>query len=166
MIFLTVGTTKFHFNRLLKAVDEVLTGFEKPESLMVQKGTSDYRFKYKKKDVFGEISFENMVSSMKKARVIICHGGPATIFLALKHGRNKPLVVPRSKEFGEHVDNHEVYFAQFLKRRGEAEAVLPQEDLLLKIAKYLRRPKRHQRKKRIVASSKLIEKLTDYTHEE
>lgn len=163
MIFLTVGTTKFPFNRLLKAVDSAMIDFKKKESLIVQKGVSVYQFQYKKADVFQEVPFGKMIDFLKKSRQVICHGGLATVFLALKYGRNKPLVVPRTKKFDEHVDDHQIFFARFLKKREGMEVVFPQEDLPFRIKKYLYQPKKFGRKKETVPSKKLIKKLIDYT---
>lgn len=164
MIFVTVGTTSFPFDRLLRAVDEVVSDSEKDEKLVVQQGVSEYQFKYPKTKTSKEQPFDKMISYMKKARVIITHGGPATIFLALKYGRNKPLVVPRAKKFREHVDNHELFFAKFLKRKGKIEAVFPEKDLPLEIKEYFRLPVESGVERKIVASGGLIKKLIDYTN--
>ncbi|HUS60175.1 MAG TPA: glycosyltransferase [Nevskiaceae bacterium] len=163
MIFITVGTTKFPFTRLLKAVDKVMMNFKKKEKLVVQAGTSDYQFQHQNAQVFREVPFDKMVAFLKKSRQIICHGGPATIFLALKYGKNKPLVVPRTKKFGEHVDNHEVFFARFLKKKKKVAVVLPQEDLALKLKESFGHPIRSQGKKEIKPAKKLIKKLIKLT---
>ncbi len=163
MIFVTVGTTRFPFNRPLKAVDEVMANFREGEKLMIQKGTAHYRFKYSNVEIVSELPFDKMIDFFKKSRVAICHGGPITIFLALKYGRNKPLVAPRSKEFGEHVDDHQVFFVRCLKQRGLVEAVFPDEDLALKIADYLKHPERLKTRKKLLPSRTLIEKLISYT---
>jgi UDP-N-acetylglucosamine transferase subunit ALG13 len=53
---------------------------------------------------------------MSRARIIITHGGPASIMQALAHG-TIPIVVPRQAEFGEHVDNHQCRFAEKMSDR-------------------------------------------------
>jgi len=164
MIFMTVGTTKFPFDRLLKAVDEVMLKLQTKEELIVQKGETNYQFKYPKTQVFKEIPFDKMISYLKKARVVVTHGGPATIFLALKHSRNKPLVVPRYKDAGDHVDNHQVFFSEFLKKKGLIEAVFPQENLVERIKNYMLKPKSLTKNKKYHSSKEnLVEKLVNYT---
>lgn len=53
---------------------------------------------------------------LKQARLIITHGGPATIYQSLYLGR-KPWVVPRMKRYHEHVNDHQLLFAQYLHKK-------------------------------------------------
>lgn len=163
MIFVTVGTTRLPFNRLLQAVDQEMLSRDLREKLVVQKGTSKYEFQYRCTDCFPELSPKQMVYYFRRARIIITHGGPATIFLALNYGRNNPLVVPRAKKFGEHVDEHEVFFTQFLKTQGEIKVVFPHEDIYLRIRDYLHHPEKSWIKHKSRPSKKFIKKLTDFT---
>lgn len=48
---------------------------------------------------------------------IIAHAGPGTVRDAVAFER-PVVVVPRLPEYGEHIDKHQVRFAQFLERRG------------------------------------------------
>lgn len=78
MIFITLGSQKFQFNRLLKAVDKLYTN----EEIMAQIGYSDYlpkNYKYKKFLDRDEFSYY-----MKKADIVITHGGTGAIMGALK----------------------------------------------------------------------------------
>lgn len=163
MIFVTVGTTMFPFNRLLQAVDEVMRKQAEKERLVVQSGTSKYKFRYPYTNIFPELSFDKMIYYFKKARVIITHGGPATIFLALKYGKNKPLVVPRSKKLGEHVDDHQIFFAKYLEKKSLIKTVFPQENLAERIEKYIQAPEKLLSEKRIPTARKLVDRLIEYT---
>jgi UDP-N-acetylglucosamine transferase subunit ALG13 len=49
--------------------------------------------------------------------LVVAQGGPGGIFEARARGR-LPLVVPRSGDLGEHVDNHQKMFAAVLEQRG------------------------------------------------
>lgn len=53
---------------------------------------------------------------MKRARVIICHGGPGTIYQSLSFGKI-PWVLPRQRKYKEHLTDHQLSFCQFMKRR-------------------------------------------------
>lgn len=105
MVFITVGSQKFQFNRLLKAVDELIGKKIISEEVFAQTGASDYipqNYNYKNflnRDEFAELS--------GKAEVVITHGGTGAIIGAVKKGK-RVIAVPRLAEFGEHVDNHQI----------------------------------------------------------
>jgi UDP-N-acetylglucosamine transferase subunit ALG13 len=61
---------------------------------------------------------EELVEAISQAGVVVTHGGPATIALARAHGK-VPLVVPRLKAEGEHVDDHQVWYARKLAEQQE-----------------------------------------------
>lgn len=108
MIFITLGSQKFQFNRLLKAVDEL----NLKEEIFAQIGYSDYipkNFKYKRFMDRNEFS-----SYINKSDVIITHGGTGAIMGALKKGK-KVIAVPRLSEYGEHVDDHQLQIIEEFK---------------------------------------------------
>ena len=105
MIFVTLGSQKFQFNRLLKALDEQVASGKINDEIFAQIGASDYRpqnFQYKdflNRDEFAEWQ--------EKAEIEITHGGTGAIIGAVKKGK-KVIAVPRLKKFGEHVDDHQL----------------------------------------------------------
>lgn len=114
MIFVTVGTHEQPFNRLIQEVDHLVeTGVIK-EEVFIQTGYSTYEPKFCQWSRL--ISFDQMSEFMQKADIIITHGGPATFMSAIANGK-KPIVVPRQEKFGEHVNDHQVDFAQQVKER-------------------------------------------------
>lgn len=163
MIFLTVGTTKFQFNRLIQAVDETLINLKLREDLIIQNGASDYRVLYNKTRIYKEIPYNWMIEYFSKVRVTITASGPATIFLALKYGKNKPLVVPRSSKLGEHVDEHEVLFSQFLRKEAKVTVVLPSENIKTIVSRYLQLPDNNTDKGEVTVSPGLIKGLASLT---
>lgn len=111
MIFVTVGSQKFQFNRLLKAVDELMEKGLVSDEVYAQTGYSDYKprhYKYKRflnRDEFAEMEAE--------ADIVITHGGTGAIIGAVKKGK-KVIAVPRLSRYGEHVDDHQLQLiAQF-----------------------------------------------------
>ena len=101
MIFVTLGSQKFQFNRLLKAVDELDTD----EEIFAQIGYSDYRpqnYKYKE-----FLDREEFAAWEQKADIVITHGGTGAIIGAVKKGK-KVIAVPRLAKYGEHVDDHQI----------------------------------------------------------
>lgn len=108
MIFITLGSQKFQFNRLLEAADELKTS----EEIFAQIGYSDYKPQnYKYKEFLDRDEFSKVMSN---ADIVITHGGTGAIISALKKGK-KVIAVPRLKEFGEHVDNHQVQLTSQFK---------------------------------------------------
>lgn len=110
MIFCTVGTHEDPFDRLIRALD-ALPG---DEPVHIQSGYSTFaptRCVAQAMMPFGQIQ-----SSMKAARIVVSHGGPASIMQAFSHGK-VPIVVPRQSAFGEHVDDHQARFARKIADR-------------------------------------------------
>lgn len=114
MIFVTVGTHEQSFNRLIEEVDCLKKENTITEDVFVQIGFSSYEPKYCRWKRI--ISYDEMNYFMKEASIIICHGGPATFMGAIANGK-KPIVVPRQEEFREHVNNHQLEFAQLVEKR-------------------------------------------------
>lgn len=114
MIFVTVGTHEQPFNRLIKEVDRLVeTGVIK-DDVFIQTGYSTYEPKFCKWSSL--ISFDKMNELMEISDIIITHGGPATFMSAIANGK-KPIVVPRQEKYDEHVNDHQVDFAQQIKER-------------------------------------------------
>jgi UDP-N-acetylglucosamine transferase subunit ALG13 len=66
-----------------------------------------------------------MSAAVSQASVVITHGGPATVALCRSCGKI-PIVVPRLSRHGEHVDDHQLWYARRLRDVGE---VILVEDL-------------------------------------
>lgn len=114
MIFVTVGTHEQPFDRLLKEVDELVENGVITEEVFIQTGYSTYIPKNCKWSKL--LSFDKMDELMERADIIITHGGPATFMSAIAKGK-KPIVVPRQEKYGEHVNDHQLDFAQHVKER-------------------------------------------------
>ena len=104
LIFITLGSQKFQFNRLLREIDNLIEKNLIKEEVFAQIGYSDYKPKnFKFKEFLNRDEFKEV---MKKCDKVITHGGTGAIINAIKEGK-KIIAVPRLKEFGEHVDNHQ-----------------------------------------------------------
>jgi UDP-N-acetylglucosamine transferase subunit ALG13 len=110
VIFVTVGTHEQPMDRLMEALDalppEILPD---DEQLVVQYGWSTWV--PMRANASKLLGFDEVQAHMAAARIVITHGGPASIMQALSHGK-VPVVVPRQAHFGEHVDDHQVLFAR------------------------------------------------------
>ncbi len=114
MIYVTVGTHEQPFNRLIRCVDELKGNGTIDEEVVIQSGFSDYDIKNcRHKDLFNN---SDMLANYKTARMIIMHGGPSSMIQALQEGK-VPIVVPRQKSFGEHVNDHQLEFGRAVSKR-------------------------------------------------
>lgn len=113
MIFVTVGTERFPFDRLTRAVDEwrdLLQG----EPVFMQTGHGTYSPSCPHRDFlpFGE--FQNKIS---EARIVISHAGAGTLLMCAALGK-VPVMMARESRLGEHVDDHQQMLAERMAERG------------------------------------------------
>nr|WP_245713022.1 glycosyltransferase [Micromonospora nigra] len=87
------------------------------------------------------LGHDELQSAMAGADLVVCHGGPATILEARRHGR-LPIVVPRDPAHGEHVDDHQQLFARRLGEAGMVALCETRQALLDTLATALADPAR------------------------
>lgn len=104
-IFVSVGTHPQQFDRLLKKIDELAEKGKIREKIFAQTGHSSYVPKNFDSKKF--VSLKEFGEKIKKAGIIITHGGEGNIGNALLFGK-KIIIVPRLKEFGEHTNDHQL----------------------------------------------------------
>ena len=114
MIFVTVGTHEQPFDRLIKYVDELKARGVIKEEVIIQTGFSTYIPQHCTWSKL--VPYKDMVQYVNEARIVITHGGPATFIMPLQVGKT-PIVVPRQKKFGEHVNDHQLDFARNVEER-------------------------------------------------
>jgi len=146
MIYVTVGTDNHDFSRLIEAMDELNT----KEKVVIQLGNTTYR--PKNKEWFTFESNERIEELYIKSDVIITHAGAGSIIRSLKNGK-VPIVVPRLKKYGEHINNHQMDIASALAKRGKIVVVENVGDLEKEIKK---------RKRDFVEDHSLVKKIKKY----
>lgn len=114
MIFVTVGTHEQPFNRLVECVDKLVETGKINEEVFIQTGYSTYEPKYCKWSKF--LPYQEMIKKVEEARIVITHGGPSSFIMPLQIGKI-PIVVPRQKKYGEHVNDHQVEFCREVEKR-------------------------------------------------
>jgi len=152
MILVTVGMTRFSFQRLLNLSKQLAEKYPK-KKIVVQGGSG----RLKSKDnlsVKDFLTYDELVELIKKAELVISHGGPATIYLCLKYGK-RPLIMPRKKKFNEHINDHQVYFTKFLKKRGLVKEIFNFKNVSLR--------SKRLKYKNIQLKNNLLKKLMEYT---
>lgn len=105
MIFVTLGSQKFQFNRLLMELDKLVEEKKISNDIFAQIGYSDYKPKnYEFKEFLDREQFAEI---MERCEIVITHGGTGAIVGAVKREK-KVIAVPRLEKFGEHVDDHQL----------------------------------------------------------
>ena len=137
MIFVTLGTQKFQFDRILKELDKLIDENKlKKEDIMVQNVCQEYQPKNFK--TFRLKPQEEIDKITEDAEIIITHSGTGSIINSLKMGK-RIIIVPRRKEFGEHVDNHQLELAEVFHEKYNIPIVTQMDtlyDVIKKIDEY------------------------------
>lgn len=116
-IFATVGTHEQQFNRLVEAVDRIAAH----NDVFIQTGYSTYVPEHCEHSTM--IGYDDMVERVVSADVVVTHGGPGSIMLALEMGK-VPIAVPRLKAYGEHVNDHQLAFCTMMDDLGRCSLLL------------------------------------------
>lgn len=114
MIFVTVGTHEQPFNRLVEYMDRLKENKIIEEDVIIQTGYSSYEPQY---CIWNKLfPYPQMLKYVEEAHIVITHGGPSSFIMPLQVGKI-PIVVPRQKQFDEHVNDHQVEFAKAVAER-------------------------------------------------
>lgn len=120
MIFVTLGSQKFQFNRLLIEIDNLIEKGIIRDEVFAQIGSSDYKpKKFQFKDFLTQDEFSVY---MKNANLVITHAGTGAIITALKNDKFV-IAIPRLLKFGEHVDDHQIQLIKEFKELNFIEPV-------------------------------------------
>lgn len=127
LIFVTVGTEQYPFNRLCAAVDDWLCAAERKDiDVVYQTGSSTYRPRRGMVESF--MPFRDIRAHVERASVVVAHAGVGTVDLCVSVNK-KPVIFPRRRMYGEAIDDHQVEYARHVERYGyvycaETECVL------------------------------------------
>lgn len=127
MIFITLGTQKFQFDRVLKEIDKLIDEKKiNAKEVNVQCAYKEYEpknfktFKLKPQDEIDKITEE--------ADVIITHSGTGSIINSLRK-QKKIIIIPRMQKYGEHVDNHQLELAKVFNEKYGIPVLIDMEKL-------------------------------------
>lgn len=155
MIFVTLGSQKFQFDRLLIKLDELIEKEIIKEEVVAQIGASTYKPKY-----FSYVNFmdrQEFAETMDKCKIVITHGGTGVIIGAVKKGK-KVIAVPRLAKYGEHVDDHQLQLLHQFDDLGIICACYDTEDL----GKYVKEIDSMKFKPYVSNTAVIIESLEEY----
>lgn len=115
LVVVSVGTDHHRFDRLVGWMDAWAVS-NRSVRVIVQRGTAASTTVADSQPL---IPHGELCSLFAEATAVVTHGGPSTVMDARAAGR-LPIVVPRDPELGEHVDGHQLAFAEHLGRHGLA----------------------------------------------
>ena len=105
MIFVTVGSRQYPFDRLFHRLDELYENGTLSDNMFAQIGTSAYKPKhYEYKDY---LTPEEFSKKIKEADIVVSHGASGSIMKALNAGK-KIIAVTRLEKYHEHINDHQI----------------------------------------------------------
>jgi UDP-N-acetylglucosamine transferase subunit ALG13 len=134
MIFVTVGTEQYAFNRLMSWIDTLIQEGFIQEEVIVQYGACTQLPPGVR--VFQSLPSDRFMQLVKQARIVISHCGEGSL-LCLEAVGTPYVLVPRSVKFREHVDDHQVEMAIALDQIG-----VPTAFSLGDLARFVENPER------------------------
>ena len=133
MIFVTVGTERFPFDRLIKAIDDAVRGGRIEGDIFAQTGRCTYKpLSFSFKDF---ISFQDVAKYISQADIVVSHAGVGSTLLPLTMNKI-PILFPRKHFLGEHLDNHQVEFSKQIEKTGKVIVAHDEAQLIEKINNY------------------------------
>jgi UDP-N-acetylglucosamine--N-acetylmuramyl-(pentapeptide) pyrophosphoryl-undecaprenol N-acetylglucosamine transferase len=115
-VIITVGTLDFSFQRLLDRLKFVLPA---QVDVVVQAGPDSSRINWPGARVEALMDPNELSQLMEQADVVVTHAGIGSALMAFEAGKS-PILVPRMKSHGEHVDDHQTQIARQFAERGLA----------------------------------------------
>jgi UDP-N-acetylglucosamine transferase subunit ALG13 len=114
-VVVSAGTDIHPFERLMDWVERWIAVDPQRASVWVQHGTSRLPQGAEGAELTSQ---EEMRRLMSEADIVILQGGPGGMIDAWVCGQ-RPVVVPRVHDLGEHVDNHQVAFARHMAAQDQ-----------------------------------------------
>ncbi|MFH0974677.1 MAG: glycosyltransferase [Spirochaetota bacterium] len=126
MMFVITGTEAYPFDNLIREIDRLKGCGCIKDNVFIQLGSCNYVPEYCSYSRW--LPFNEMIDNINTASLIISHAGAGTTLLCLELGK-KPVLVTRKKEYGEHLDNHQILFAEMMENLGLAIVAYDVKDL-------------------------------------
>ena len=159
MILVTLGTQDKEFTRLLKAIDKEIKNGVITDKVVVQAGCTKY--KSENMEMFDLIPANEFDEYIKKADLIITHGGAGSILTGVKNNK-KIIAAARLAKYKEHVNDHQ---KQIIKEFSEQGYIMELKDFN-KLGKLIQKSKSFKPKKFISNTDNMINLVSDYIEED
>jgi UDP-N-acetylglucosamine transferase subunit ALG13 len=115
MTLVLLGTQNNDFHRLLQEVENNIENGNIKDKVIVQAGFTKYNSD--KMEIFTMVSKDELDKLVEKSDLIITHAGVGSIEMSLEKGK-KVIAVPRKKEYGEHVNDHQIEIEREFDSKG------------------------------------------------
>ncbi len=142
MILVVLGTQDKSFKRLIGAVEEQILKGNIKEKVIVQAGYTKYESSHM--EIFDLVTPKELDQLMKKARLIITHGGVGSILGALQYEKTV-IAAARLSKYGEHTNDHQLQIVEEFEKKKYLLALYDfnhLDDLLQESKKF--KPKKYQ----------------------
>lgn len=126
MILVLLGTQNNSFHRLLEEIDRLAQNKTIQEEVIVQAGYTKYHSENIK--ILDFIANEEIESLLKKANLVITHGGVGSILQAITKDK-KVIAVPRLHQYQEHVNDHQKEIVALFNQKGYILGIQDVEEL-------------------------------------
>lgn len=136
LVFATVGAT-LPFDRMVESVATLKARGEITHQVIVQTGIGGAR--PAGMEVVETLPFEDMISTLRRADIAICHGGTGSLITALREGCHV-VAMPRLLSLAEHYDDHQEEITSAFERRGLLVTAKSTEELSIALKTIQTRP--------------------------
>ena len=116
LLFATVGAT-LGFDRLVRMVERAKADGLIPEHVVLQVGEDSRVPVSAVEEVRETIPFGEVQDILKRADIVVSHGGTGSLITALREGC-RVIAVPRLFALGEHYDDHQLEITSAFAERG------------------------------------------------
>ena len=158
MILVTLGTQDKEFTRLLEAIDREIEKGVITDKVVVQAGCTKYESK--NMEMFDLIPANEFDEFIKKADLIITHGGAGSILTAVKNNK-KIIAAARLAKYKEHTNYHQKQIIEEFSKQGY---ILELKDFN-KLGKLIQKSKSFKPKKFTSNTKNMIKLVSDYIEE-
>lgn len=156
--FISVGNANQPFKRIIEGVLRISS--ELPQPIVIQYGHTPFNGVNCISKQFIEMDEYNKY--IADADLLILHAGAGAVISASQAGKI-PVVMPRQKKYGEHIDDHQLELAHALAEVGKVVVAEEPEDLIIAIEEAKKRQSMaHSLKKRPPLVDSIYEILREY----
>lgn len=155
MIFVILGTQDKQFKRILQALEREIKKGNIKERIVVQAGCT--QFKSKNMEIYDYLDMKQFNLFIKESDYVITHGGVGSILDSIKKNK-KVLVVPRTKEYDEHENDHQIQITEQFTKMGYILSCTNTKNLM----DYIEKLKSFEPKKFKSNNTKMIKNIEKY----
>jgi UDP-N-acetylglucosamine transferase subunit ALG13 len=130
MIFVSVGTTKYPFTRLVRTVDEIAPRLD--EDVFIQTGYTATEYTPTNAEYAEYVSRSEYDRLVAECDRFVSHAGTGSIITAIK-AETPTVLVPRSAARGEHINDHQAETARGWQARRGLDVVTEIDELRRKL---------------------------------